>query len=94
MPKADFPYPPSPTDVPEGYTDFSEEYRSKQRNLTIGLVLFLLFYLFAVVASGTMAVASLILIGRLNIFAIILALFFGITFLFLVKGLFRSREIE
>ena len=94
MAKVDFPYPPSPEDVPEGYTDFSDEYRGKQRNLTIGLILFLFFYLFAVVSSAALAVASLILIAKLSCFAVLLSLFFGLMFLFLVKGLFRSKQIE
>ena len=94
MPAVDFPYPSSPVDVPEGYTDYSDEYRSKQRNLTVGVVFFLLFYLIAVVSTFVLAVAGLILLGRLHIFAFLGALFFGTTFLFLVKGLFRSKQIE
>ena len=94
MAKVDFPYPPSPEDVPEGYTDFSDEYRAKQRNLTIGLVCFLFFYLFAVVSSAVLAVASLVLVGKLSCFAFVLAFFFGVMFLFLVKGLFHSKQIE
>ena len=36
----------------------------------------------------------MILLGSLHIFAFLGALFFGTTLLFLVKGLFRSKQIE
>ena len=58
MPPVDFPYPPSPVNVPEGYTDYSDEYRSQQRKLTVGVVFFLLFYLIAVVSSSAQLARS------------------------------------
>ena len=47
-PATKVPYPPSPTDVPEGLTDYPDSYTKQQNLLLAGLFVFLIFYIGAV----------------------------------------------
>ena len=93
MPKeVTFPYPPSPDDVPDGYTDFPHEYRSKQWTLVACMLAFLGLYLWFVLAALGMAVIFLLAIPRISILGIVGAGFCLVMFVFLVKGLFHRDQ--
>jgi Zn-dependent protease with chaperone function len=94
MARANFPYPPSPADVPDDLTDYSPEYSSRQWTLVTCLMIFLMLYAVLVLASGAMTFGFLLLVGKLHVFALIGALLSGVVFVFLVKGLFKRQRVE
>ncbi|MCU0702488.1 MAG: M48 family metallopeptidase [Fimbriiglobus sp.] len=93
---ADVPYPPSPDDVPEGYTDYSPEYRSKQNWLLVWVYVVFMVYLAMVFASGT-AVVWFTAAGIKGWFCCAgfpLALLSLGVFVYLVSGFFAKTEVE
>ena len=55
------PYPPSPTDVPEGFTDYADSFTKKQNFLLAGLFVFLIFYIAMVIFFSMVGVLVLML---------------------------------
>jgi Zn-dependent protease with chaperone function len=90
--KVEFAYPPSPERIPEGLTDFSEQYRRKQVMLLISLMIFMLFYFGMLTLSGMLCVLFLVLIPSIHIFAVVGLFFSGVTFIFLLKGLLKGGD--
>src|SRR4051812_34569677 len=86
-------YPPSPRNVPEDLTEPSSDYQTRMVFVLFGLLTFFGLYLFLVVASAALAVLSLFLLWffPLNLFFCFL---FALSFLFLIKGFFKSKEQE
>jgi len=91
---ADFPYPESPDEIPEGITKFSPEYQRKSQTLGILMITFLLIYFGFIGLTGMLSVLFLVYIQSLHIFAIAGLFFTSILFIFLVKGLLRSDGID
>ena len=58
MPASKIPYPPSPTDVPEGLTDYPDSFTRKQNLLLAGLFVFLILYIAAVILFAMIGVWS------------------------------------
>ncbi|HEV3437925.1 MAG TPA: M48 family metallopeptidase, partial [Gemmata sp.] len=88
------PYPPSPTDVPEGLTDYPASYVKQENRLLAGLFVFLIFYLAAVVffaMVGTWCVLTLAKWPLVKIVGLVLSTVF---FLFLVKGFFKRHPMD
>ena len=52
----DVPYPPTPDEVPDGYTDYSPEYRAKQNWLLVWVYVVFMVYLGMLFASLTATV--------------------------------------
>src|SRR5579883_2646341 len=88
------PYPPSPADVPDGFTDYPDSYTRQQNLLLAGLFVFLVFYIGAVLffaLIGTWCVWSL---GHWFLFKVAGIVVCGTFFLFLVKGFFKSHAMN
>ena len=93
---ADVPYPPSPTDIPAGYTDFSEAYRSKQRFLRVWAFLVLTLYTTMLAAAAMLTVAGGWLCFKLGGCCIGLPLVLAsvLSLVYLVKSLFYRADYE
>ncbi len=88
------PYPPSPSEVPEGLTDYADSYTRQQNLLLSGLFVFLTFYIGAVfffALIGTWCVWSL---DDFFVLKVVGLVFSGIFFLFLVKGFFKRPAVD
>ncbi len=97
MPRAsDYPYPPTPDDVPDGYTDFSPEYRSRQTWLLVWVYAVFLLYV-AMLEASLMAV----LLSVLSVFSgfwCCLGIPIGLislgVFVYLLTGFFYRKDTE
>lgn len=97
MPRAsDYPYPPTPDDVPDGYTDFSPEYRSRQTWLLVWVYVVFLLYVAMLEASlmgVVLSVASLF-----SGFWCCLGVPIGVVclgvFVYLLTGFFYRKDTE
>jgi Zn-dependent protease with chaperone function len=97
MPKAaDFPYPPTPDDVPDGYTDFPPEYRSKQTWLLVWVYVVFLVYLGMLFGSLTLAAVSAATAfhGAFCCLGIPLAVLSLGVFAYLVSGFFARSDTD
>jgi Zn-dependent protease with chaperone function len=88
------PYPLSPAEVPEGLTDYADSYTKQQNLLLAGLFVFLVFYIGAVLFFGMLAFWSVWSFNHIPALKIVLLVFSGIFFLFLVKGFFKSHAMD
>lgn len=88
------PYPPSPTDVPEGLTDFPESYLKQQNLLLAGLFVFLIFYISLVILFAMVGVWCVLTWKSLTVVKIIGAVLSGTFFLYLVKGFFKRHPMN
>jgi len=95
MPKSDdIPYPPSPADVPEGYTDYSASHVKRERTLNACLLVFLVMYAGLVFLALFSIIVLILLLPQLHIFSILGILLLLPVIIFLVKGLFKRQEID
>ncbi len=90
----DIPYPPSPADVPDGYTDYSPSHVRRQRTLIACLVFFLVMYAGLVFLALFAIVIFVMLLPRLHIFSIVGIVLMIPVVVFLVKGLFKRQQID
>ena len=93
----DVPYPPSPEEVPEGYTDYSAEYRSRQTWLLVWVYVVFMVYLGMVFASATATVwfTAAGIHGWLCCgLPFPLAVLSLLVFVYLVGGFFSRTEVE
>ncbi|HJT78092.1 MAG TPA: M48 family metallopeptidase, partial [Gemmataceae bacterium] len=88
MARTAVPYPPSPRRVPADLTEAGPAYRRQVVLLLCSLIAFVSLYLFLVFAALALAVLSLLLPLPFNLAGVA---FFGLVFLFLLKGFFRKR---
>jgi len=84
-------YPPGPRNVPEDLTVSSSEYKYRAALLLVSLLTFAFVYIALVIGSFYLTFWCCF---RLFPLGIIPAIFFGMLFLFLVKGLFKRREVQ
>ena len=94
MPGPTIPYPPSPAGVPDDLTEHPASYRSQQRLLLAGLVVFLLFYLGLIVlcvAVGVYCGMTFRQVPPLKVAGLVLS---GVFFLYLVKGFFKRQPVD
>lgn len=97
MPRAvDFPYPPSPDDIPEGYTDFSPEYRSKQMWLLVWVYVVFMLYLAMLEAAllGTVLGFVSVFNGMWCCLGIPFGLMSLAAFVYLLKGFFYRADSD
>jgi Zn-dependent protease with chaperone function len=92
MARAATPYPASPSHVLEGLTLADGHYKLRVFLVLLGLLFFFFFYLGLVAGTGVLVVVSLIRLPPVT--GILASCFFGLFFLFLVKGLFKGRQVE
>ena len=85
------PYPPSPTDIPEGLTDYPETFTKQQNKLLAGLFVFLIFYLFLVAIFAMVGVWCALTLAKWPVVKIVGMVLSGTFFLYLVKGFFKGR---
>ena len=64
MAAAKIPYPPSPTDVPEGLTDYPDTFTKQQNRLLAGLFVFLILYIAAVILFAMVGVWCVLTISK------------------------------
>ena len=83
-------YPPSPTQVPEGFTAPSADYQARVVLVLVSLAFFFLLYLGLVIGMGVLTV--LLLVSLRSVGSFLLAICSGLFFLFLIKGLFKRRQ--
>jgi Zn-dependent protease with chaperone function len=92
------PYPPSPPDVPEGFTDYADSYTKQQNLLLAGLFVFLTFYIGAVLFFALIGAWCVWSLSHLFLLKVVGIVFSSIFFLFLVKGFFKrpagSKEMH
>jgi Zn-dependent protease with chaperone function len=88
------PYPPSPTDVPEGLTDYPDSFKKQQNLLLAGLFVFLIFYIGAVILFAMVGLWCALTLGHLTVVKIIGMVLCGTFFLFLIKGFFKSPAMN
>lgn len=88
------PYPPSPTDVPEGLTDYPSSYTRQQNLLLAGLFVFLVFYIGAVLLFALLGVWCAWSLSHWFVLKVTGIVFCSIFFLFLVKGFFKRPAIN
>ena len=93
----DVPYPPSPDEVPDGYTDYSAAFKNRQRWLLVWVYVVFMVYLGLVFASGTAVVwftAAGIKGGCFACVVFPLAVVSLMVFIYLVSGFFSRSEME
>jgi Zn-dependent protease with chaperone function len=92
----DVPYPPSPDEVPDGYTDYSSEYRSRQNWLLVWVYVVFMVYLGMLFASATATVwlVAAGFKGWLCCMPFPLAVVTLAVFAYLVAGFFAKSEVE
>src|SRR4051794_26557705 len=88
------PYPPSPTDVPEGLTDYADSYTKQQNLLLAGLFVFLIFYLGMIVLFAMVGVWCALTLKSLMAVKIVGIVLCGTFFLYLVKGFFKRHPMN
>ncbi len=88
------PYPPTPDDVPDELTDRPPDLVRQEWFLLAGLMAFLVLYISAVLLFGFATLWCVLNIGRYHVFSFTGIVLFGLTFLMLVKNLFRHVEPE
>ena len=94
MPAKKIPYPPSPTDVPEGLTDYPESFTKQQNLLLAGLFVFLILYIAAVILFGMVGLWCILTVAKYPAAKIIGIVLCGTFFLYLVKGFFKRPPIN
>lgn len=97
MPRSDdVPYPPSPEVVPDGYTDYSAEYRSRQNWLLVWVYVVFMVYLGMVFTSLTATVwfTAAGIKGWLCCLGFPMAVISLGVFIYLVSGFFAKTEVE
>jgi Zn-dependent protease with chaperone function len=92
----DVPYPLSPPDVPDGYTDYSAEYKAKQNWLLVWVYVVFMVYLGMLFASATATIWMVAagLKGLLCCAPWPLAVLSLAVFVYLVSGFFAKSEVE
>src|SRR5688572_23036370 len=93
-PKPKIPYPPSPTDVPPGLTDFPESYVRQQNLLLAGLFVFLILYLGAIVLFAMVGLWCALTLNDLFVVKLVGVVLCGVFFLYLVKGFFKRHPMD
>jgi Zn-dependent protease with chaperone function len=88
------PYPPSPTDVPEGLTDYADSYTKQQNLLLAGLFVFLIFYIGAIILFAMVGVWCALTWKDLLPVKIAGMAVCGTFFLYLVKGFFKRHPMN
>lgn len=90
------PYPPSPDEVPDGYTDYSSEYRSRQTWLLVWVYVVFMVYLGMLFASLTATVwfTAAGFKGWLCCLPWPLAIISLGIFIYLISGFFAKNEVE
>src|SRR5262245_8393207 len=84
------PYPPSPTDVPEGLTDNPDSSTKQQNRLLAGLFVFLIFYIAAIIFFAMVGLWCVLTFAKYPAVKVIGIILSGTFFLYLVKGFFKS----
>ncbi len=92
----DVPYPPTPDEVPDGYTDYSPEYRSRQTWLLVWVYVVFMVYLGMLFASLTATVwfVALGISGKFCCLGFPLAVLSLGVFIYLMSGFFAKGEVE
>ncbi|HEY1190137.1 MAG TPA: M48 family metalloprotease [Gemmata sp.] len=88
------PYPPGPEEVPEGLTDYPESFTRQQNIQLAGLILFLTFYIGAVLFFALVGFWCVWTLGHwvpIKIGGLVLC---SLGLLFLVKGFFKRHPID
>ena len=88
------PYPPSPTDVPEGFTDYADSFTRNQSRLLAGLFAFLIFYIAMIIffaMVGTWCALTLAKWPIAKAFGLVVCSTF---FLYLIKGFFKRHPMN
>src|SRR5262245_29703348 len=88
------PYPPRPDDVPEGLTDFPESFRKQQNLLLAGLIVFLTFYIGALLLFAMVGIWCIWSFSHWPVLKVIGIVFCSLGFLFLVKGFFKRHPMD
>jgi Zn-dependent protease with chaperone function len=94
MAAAKVPYPPSPTNVPEGLTDYPSSYVRQQNKLLAGLFVFLIFYITMVVFFAMLGTWCALTFAKWPLVKAIGIAVCVTFFLFLVKGFLKGRQID
>jgi len=92
--KQKIPYPTTPTDIPEGFTDYVDSYTKKQNILLASLFVFLIFYFALIIffaMVGTWCILTIAHFWPVKICGIGVC---GISFLYLIKGFFKRPPME
>jgi Zn-dependent protease with chaperone function len=88
------PYPTSPTDVPDGLTDYADSYTQQQNLLLAGLFVFLMFYIGAVFFFALIGAWCVWSFGHYPPLKVVGIVFSSVFFLFLVKGFFKRPPMN
>jgi Zn-dependent protease with chaperone function len=88
------PYPPSPANVPDGFTDLPDSFTRQQNLLLAGLFVFLIFYVSMVVLFGMLAAWCFLTMAKFPAVKIIGGVLSATFFLYLVKGFFKRPAID
>ena len=94
MAAAKIPYPPSPTDVPEGLTDYPATYIRQQNIVLAGMFVFLIFYIAAILLLamvGIWCVLTFVMWPAVKVIGIVVS---TLVLLFLLKGFFKRRPLD
>ncbi|MCI0705068.1 MAG: M48 family metallopeptidase, partial [Planctomycetia bacterium] len=92
--KTAIPYPPTPPDLPEGLTDYSDSFTRQQNLLLAGLFLFLVFYIGAILFCAMICFWCIWSFYHWLPLKIVGLVIFGIFFLYLVKGFFKRHPMD
>lgn len=92
----DVPYPPSPDDVPDGYTDYSPAFVARQRWLLVWVYAVFMVYLGMVFASLTATVwfTAAGIKGWFCCLGFPMAVISLLVFIYLLTGFFAKSEVE
>jgi Zn-dependent protease with chaperone function len=88
------PYPPSPSNIPEGFTDYAETFTRKQNFLLAGLFVFLIFYIAMVIFFAMVGTWCALTIKHLFLLKIAGIAACSIFFLYLIKGFFKRPPMN
>lgn len=88
------PYPPSPTDVPEGFTEYADSFTRMQSRLLAGLFVFLIFYIAMVIFFAMVGTWCALTIAKYPIPKMVGIAVCGTFFLYLVKGFFKRHAMN
>jgi len=94
MPALKVPYPPSPTDVPEGLTDYPESFTRQQNLLLAGLFVFLILYIAAVILFAMIGIWCFLTFAKYPVVKVLGMVLSGTFFLYLVKGFFKRPAMN
>src|SRR6478609_7691151 len=88
------PYPPSPADVPEGFTDYPDSFTKQQNLLLAGLFVFLIMYIAAVIFFAMTGIWCFLTFAKYPVAKVIGMFLSGTFFLYLVKGFFKRPTMN